>query len=331
MGLSWPWSPSSVPPLFICARPDAFVHPQFWAEDGVSFFAPAYNHGGLGLLWSEHAGYLAILNRGVALVAVHLPLSWAPSLFNGTGLICQLLPALILVSRRSESLISAQWIRVGVALFYFALPGTFEVDLDLTNAQWHLAVAAALLLLAHPPRTNAGEVFDAVIVAVAGLTGPFAFVLLPIAVAVALIRRGSRSYTLAGLVLVTFVCQLICLINSPRSAPVSLGANLNVLSRLIGGRVALGPVLGGNGFVEAQRHVTSTAFWVACAIGGASSSWPCCGGPRPSFDSWSSSGACAWRPACCGRYPPDRTLGKDSWRPAALGISLYPPSPWSCW
>ena len=33
--------------------------------------------------------------------------------------------------------------------------------------------------------------------------------------------------------------------------------------------MVLGPVLGGNGFVEAQHHVTSTAFWVACTIGGA--------------------------------------------------------------
>jgi hypothetical protein len=251
-------------------RPDAFLHPQFWAEDGTSFFSPAYNHSGLGfgLLLRQHAGYLAILNRGVALIAVHLPLSWAPSLFNGAGLICQLLPALILVSRRSESLISAQWIRVGVALFYFALPGTFEVDINLTNAQWHLALAAVLVLLARPAATRLGDVFDGVVVVLAGLTGPFAFLLLPIAVAVAVIHRRSRSYAMAGLVLVTFVCQLVCLINSPRSAPASLGANLNVLSRLIGGRVVLGPVLGGGGFVEAQGHVTSTAFWIACAIGG---------------------------------------------------------------
>src|SRR5262249_11860265 len=146
--------------LIFSRRPDAFLHPQFWAEDGPIYFAPAFNSGGLAHLLTAYHGYPALLNRSVALLAIHLPLAWAPSVFNAIGLLCQLLPALIVVSRRAETLISSRIIRIGVAAFYFALPGTFETDINLTNAQWHLALAAALLLVATPPRTVAGHLFD---------------------------------------------------------------------------------------------------------------------------------------------------------------------------
>ena len=90
-------------------------------------------------------------------------------------------------------LISAQWIRVGVALFYFALPGTSRSTSTspMPNGTWLLPPSSCFWPVLQV--THAGEVFDSVIVVLAGLTGRFAFVLLPIAVAVALIRCGSRS------------------------------------------------------------------------------------------------------------------------------------------
>ena len=250
-------------------RPDAFLHPQFWAEDGTDYFAPAYNHGGLSQLFVPHAGYLALANRITALAAVHLPLSWAPSLFNGVGLICQLLPALVLVSRRSEPLISSRTIRVGVALFYFALPGSFEVDVNLDNAQWHLPLAAALLLLARPAKTRAGDAFDIAILVLAGLTGPFALLLLPIAIGMAVVRRSRRNYVLLGVAAVTSIVQVISMMYSSREAPKSLGASVGSFSRIIGGRVVLGPVLGTRGFRSALDHFSGNALWVLCVLGGA--------------------------------------------------------------
>jgi hypothetical protein len=250
-------------------RPDAFLHPQFYAEDGAYFFAPAYNSGGLIELLHQHSGSLAILNRLVSLAAIHLPLGWGPSIFNGVGLLCQLLPALILVSRRSEPLIQSRWIRIGVALFYFALPGSYEVNVNLTNAQWHLALGAALILVARPAGSRVVLAFDALVVALAGLTGPFALLLLPIAIAVAWVRRGPNRYVLATVATLTSVAQLICMLNSPRTTPTSLGASVGSFSRIVGGRVLLGPILGTGKYAAALHHASSGAFWAACVLAGA--------------------------------------------------------------
>ena len=41
--------------LVILRRPDAVTYPQFWAEDGSSWFADAYNSGAGSLLTSYRA------------------------------------------------------------------------------------------------------------------------------------------------------------------------------------------------------------------------------------------------------------------------------------
>jgi len=59
--------------LLFLRRPDAVFHAQFWAEDGVLWFADAYNFGPLKpLLWAR-AGYLQTLPRLACAAAL-----WAP-------------------------------------------------------------------------------------------------------------------------------------------------------------------------------------------------------------------------------------------------------------
>src|SRR5258708_34049507 len=52
--------------VVISRRPDAILNPQFWAEDGVTFYRDAYT-GGFRSLVLPYVGYLVSLQRLVAL------------------------------------------------------------------------------------------------------------------------------------------------------------------------------------------------------------------------------------------------------------------------
>ena len=64
--------------LVLYARmPDAFSHPQFWAEDGTIFFLDAHS-GGWRALLDPYSGYLHLIPRAVAWLAELLPYELIP-------------------------------------------------------------------------------------------------------------------------------------------------------------------------------------------------------------------------------------------------------------
>ncbi len=62
--------------------PGAFLHPQFFAEDGWVWYQQAYNLHWLRSLGIAQAGYLQTLPRLVAGVTLLLPMQWAPLIMN---------------------------------------------------------------------------------------------------------------------------------------------------------------------------------------------------------------------------------------------------------
>ena len=55
--------------LIILRRPDAILNPQFWAEDGVLWYANAYNLGIVRSLLMTDAGYYQTLCRITGAIA----------------------------------------------------------------------------------------------------------------------------------------------------------------------------------------------------------------------------------------------------------------------
>ena len=165
--------------IVVARRPDAVTNPQFFAEDGSIWFAQAFNHGGLHALTISYAGYLQTLPRLVALVGVRLNLPAAAALFNSVGLLIQLAPAVFFVSPRFDSVVSQRWARVLLALLYLLLPAA-DINVTLTNAMWHLALLALLVVIAPPPRSRLAVAADAAVLTLCALTGPFGFLLLPL-------------------------------------------------------------------------------------------------------------------------------------------------------
>src|SRR4029077_18779110 len=180
----------------VMRRVDALQHPQFWAEDGADWFAQAYNDGRLTSLFIPHSGYFQTISRLLGNVGVTVGLVAAPLLSNLVALLFELAPALFLVSSRFAPVIPSLRLRVLLAAIYVAVPNS-EVHANITNAQWHLAILACMVLMVPGSPRRAWRGFYIAAVVLCGLSGPFAVLLLPVGLLRFWFTRARRD---AGLV-----------------------------------------------------------------------------------------------------------------------------------
>jgi len=239
--------------LFACVlvtsrRPDALFHPQFWAEDGRVWFADAYNLGWWPALFRPETGYFQTLPRLAAASALVVPLSLAPLVLNLAAIALQALPVNLLLSIRSSAWGNLRF-RALLAITYIALPSSPEIAANITNSQWMLAFFVFLLLVASPAKSIAGRGFDVFMVLLCGLTGPFCFFLLPIAMIVAFERRSRQCWIPVCILAASSLIQawgLLIVSPTARSAWGALGANSTLFVRILAGNVFLGAMLGAN-------------------------------------------------------------------------------------
>lgn len=237
--------------LLLAARnTDVLLRPEFWAEDGWVWFPDGYQYGWASLV-RPVAGYLQTVSRLVGLLAQAFPLAWAPAVFAVMALLFQVLPPLFLVSSR----VAAAWGdargRLLFALMWLALPNTWEVYVNLTNSQWHLAVLAFLVLLSRPALSASGRAFDVAVLVVSGLSGPFCIILAPVAAWLAATRRDRTSVWRAGIVFAAAGVQALFVLASVGDRSQSLlGATPDLLARIVAQQVLFG-ALGGQDAMQA--------------------------------------------------------------------------------
>ncbi len=251
--------------LVIARRPDSVSYPQFWAEDGSIWFRDAYTFG-IAAVGRSDAGYLQTLPRLVAEPATHLSLQHAALLFNLVGIVVQVAPAAFFVSRRFERVVPRIEVRALAGLVYLLIP-SYELNATITDAQWHLAVLAALVLISQAPSHLLSRLFDLATLLLCGLTGPFAAVLFPAALLrIVLTRQRGWHLWLAGVLAVTLAVQAWAVTHSQRPI-VALGAGLRNLLFLISDRVVLPASLAEEGhtsvFTEGRVHGAVLAGLIA--------------------------------------------------------------------
>ncbi len=232
--------------LIISRKPAALLHAELWGDEGWSFYPDAYRVGWRCLLIPA-GGYLDTLQRLVGLAVQPLPLTAVPTAFAAVALCVQLLPALFLVSRRMAAALPSAPVRLLLALLYAVLPNELEFYVNLTNAQWNLALLAFLILVAAPPRSRTGRLLDSLVLVLSGLSGPFMLLLLPVSVWQLAARRhpGDRRHLL--IVAATALVQLGVLVlvshgGGRSTAP--LGAGPRMFARVVSLQVILGAELG---------------------------------------------------------------------------------------
>ncbi len=228
----------------ISRRPDAVTNPQFFAEDGAVWYADAYQLGLHSLLVPD-AGYLQIFPRVVAALATLVPLLFAPLLMSVIGIVVQVLPVNVLASSRYANWGSLS-LRLIMGFLYLALPNSRELDVVITNAQWHLALLACIVVLAPSPVTWKERGFDLWVLLLSGLTGPFCVLLLPIGGIIWWVRRGAWRIATNLLIGACAVTQLLVLHKADpairSSAP--LGASPRLFIDILSGHVFLAAIFG---------------------------------------------------------------------------------------
>jgi hypothetical protein len=231
--------------VIILRRPDSVLNAQFWAEDGRNFFAEAYNHGALAALFIPYNGYLHVVPRLAAGIATIAPLALAPLVMNAVAIIIQTLPALVLASRRMAAAFPDRKVRVALALLYLVGPGTAgEINANVSNSQWHLAVLAWCLIATSSARSARNIATDAAILAFTGLSGPFALLLIPFA-AISSWMRERRIVTLNSCVLLACaVIQVAVVALSGTRQVAELDASLAVAGEILSCQIFMPALLG---------------------------------------------------------------------------------------
>jgi hypothetical protein len=232
--------------------PSIISHAAFWGEDGWVWYPQCYASGWQCLL-IDHSGYLQTISRLVALLSLLWPLAAAPKVFAMSALFVQAAPAIFLLSPRMAPAIPSLGLRMALALLLVAIPGMDEVYVNLTNAQWHLALLAFLVLTAAPPATAPQRGFDTLVLFVSGLSGPFAPLLLPVALIWWWRQRGRWQLWRLAIIGVCAVGQAVLVLlhqSSRHVAGPGIGATLGRLINIVDTDILAVAAFGRQGVID---------------------------------------------------------------------------------
>jgi len=131
---------------------------------------------------------------------------------------------------------------------YIGVPNSFETYVNMTNAQWHVAIIMLLILLLPVPARLWGRGAEFLFLAVGGVSGPFSFFLAPIAWWQAwrdraLLRaRGMQAAMLTATALVQGWYVMTSAGAARHLEP--LGATIGGFARIVVGQVFMAGILG---------------------------------------------------------------------------------------
>jgi hypothetical protein len=249
--------------LLVSRQPDAIFHPQLWAEDGTEWLKGAHDSG-LVTLFRPYAGSLQVFMRFIGLIAAAFPLKLVPLLFALAALFIQILPIILIHSKRFKVIFSQRWFVWAITIFYLAQPNTIEVHANLTNSNWHLAISAILILIAPVTRSAFWVWSDRIILILASLTGPFGLFLLPIIVIRYLNTHDSSHKEKLILITIFTILQLVVLIQAPTSGTFDVSTplhNKSQIMQIIGGQLVGTTILGHNAFGTTKVN-SAAASWL---------------------------------------------------------------------
>jgi len=172
--------------ILFLRRPDAFLNPQFWAEDFL--FLMEAEQGGWSALFTPRVGYLHLLPRTIAGTAAHFDPFLQPIFFSAGAVAVLLVVILSCLSNRHD-LPGKPLLALAVVL----VPHSGEVFFNPTNAQWIAALALLLTLIKRDASTTFQWISDLGVLVFAGLSGPFVLFTAPFYALRAWQRRSPAS------------------------------------------------------------------------------------------------------------------------------------------
>jgi hypothetical protein len=271
--------------LWFSHLPSLLLQAQLYSNDGA-WYQAAYTHGPLLTLAYPANGYLVLIQRGAASLSLLLPLIAVPTFFNVVALLVEVAGICYLLSTRMAQAIPSPGVRVAIAVLVIALPNAYDTSGNLTNAQWHLALIAFLVVFAVPSRGLAGRLTDGAILILSGLSGPYCLLLEPI-VGWRWLRhrhdRRSRSVLVANSLCVLVQLAVIAAAVGVRQGWRALGAGLVPLVTMLGRQLTLGLAAGAHGLsalVGTPLGDNAVVLGVLAALPVATCAWAMWRGPE---------------------------------------------------
>lgn len=167
-------SVSAIMILLLARVPEVLTTPQFWADEGSSFFRDAlcYGHDAL---FTHYSGYYHVIPRFIAYLVSFAPTLYAPSLYIASSFMITAVVLSLILSDRLN--LPCKYL---LAISLVLVPHDGEVFANLTNIQWILAIGVFVMVFMEPAKQKLALLFDAIFVTLAGLTGPYIVTLLPV-------------------------------------------------------------------------------------------------------------------------------------------------------
>lgn len=181
--------------LLVLRRPDAVTNPQFWAEDGVVFYASQVLHPGIPTLFETYKAYLHLIPRLAMAFAAPFPAAASPLITNLLALAITAFCCSLFSLNRYRYLVRSDSLRIAVCLVIATAFQANELIGNITCVHcW--ALLAALLAVAQPYRGKSAWLL-AIAALFAGLSDPAVVMLLPLALWLAIRRPDTLPAALA--------------------------------------------------------------------------------------------------------------------------------------
>jgi hypothetical protein len=161
--------------ILFARRPDVFLNPQIYAEEGLIFLTQQRAQGHTAV-FVPYAGYYNLVPRLIACLADQFSLYYTPVIYNGVAFLIFLLVILFIFRTSPGSNLQKSCFALAPVL----LPYTGDVFVSVVNIQWVLAMMLPFLYT-QPPLSNWRRTALAVfIILLVGLTGPFVVLSCPL-------------------------------------------------------------------------------------------------------------------------------------------------------
>ncbi len=256
-------------PLFVLAclalrRSDQVAHPQFWAEDGMIFFADAATFSLFHNLVEPYRGYLLVVPRLIADVGALLPVFDVPGFYLVVSLTIATIACSLFALPAFRFVVRSDALRIAVCVLIALALDTSELIGNISNLEWFLTIAL-LLAIALPgsvmrdwsPATRSAAAAGVFLIV---CTAPATLIMLPIALLKFKDRTGAGR-TLAIAFAAGTVVQILTFVSAHHAVAGGLPSAILVgrqFVEVLALRTELVPMFG----VAIARSMTSAHVFV---------------------------------------------------------------------
>lgn len=194
--------------LIILRTPELFYEPRFILEEGSIYFAHMYHTPWYDALLTPHLGYYSLVNNLASLIAILLPLEYAPFALTYSAFFIQCAPFFI-ICYGSSSLWRTDGQKLLACSLVLLVAHPHSIWLNSITSQFHLSLIAFLILLDDTKNfsTKRSLTYSTLLI-LAGFTGVIACFLTPLFIIKAYIERTKIWYVFAAILIIASSIQL---------------------------------------------------------------------------------------------------------------------------